>query len=900
MTYSNRRRFLGGTGAALALGGRGIGAAERGVSIVVDPGDAIATAGPAQWAVSELREALASWQVTASVRERVAQAPAGELCVVAAGFNHPLTMEILNSAGSTAPAVPGALGLIPGKAHGRPVLLACGHDTQGLVYAVLDLVDRVRNGSDAIAALGVRKPTIEQPANVIRGVTRLFTSDIEDKSWYNDREMWPRYLSMLATQRFNRFNLSLGIGYDFLRNVTDAYFLFAYPFLLAVPGYNVRVPELPDAERDRNLEMLRFISRETIARGMQFQLGLWMHGYEWIDSPHPNYVIAGLSPVNHGPYCRDAVSALLRACPDISGITFRVHGESGVQEGSYEFWKTVFDGVAHCGRPVEIDMHAKGMDERMTALALASGMPVKISPKYWAEHMGMPYHQADIRELERPKPGREGSGLMKLSSGTRSFLRYGYGDLLREDRRYGVLHRIWPGTQRLLIWGDPLTAAAHSRAFRFCGSDGVEIMEPLSFKGRRGSGIAGGRCAYADASLAPRWDWEKYSHGFRIWGRLLYNPGAEPDAWQREMRKQFGGAALAAEAALANASRILPVVTTAHCPSAANNNYWPEVYTNQPIVDANRRHPYGDSLAPKIFGNVSPLDPQLFSRVNDFATQMLGGTRDGKFSPLEVAQWLEDYANAAAGHWKQAESLTVNRSGAGFRRLATDVSLLVGLGRFFGAKLRSGVLYAIHEGSGDRLALEEALRMYRRARDIWAEFARQARQAYRPDITVGELEHLRGHWLDRLPAIDADVADMANRLVLSKAGEPRQDRVQAAIEEALGRPRRASVLCKHVPAARFQPGAALKLVLKPAEPRIVRSVRLHYRHVNQAERWRAEDMQQKGAHFEAEIPAAFTQSHFPLQYYYELRSSPSQAWLSPGLGATLSDQPYYVVRSGRA
>ena len=78
---------------------------------------------------------------------------------------------------------------------------------------------------------------------------------------------------------------------------------------------------------------------------------------------------------------------------------------------------------------------------------------------------------------------------MKFSAGSRSFLRYGYGDLLREDRKWGVLHRIWPGTQRLLLWGDPLTAAAHSRAFSFCGSDGVEIMEPLSFKGRRGSGL---------------------------------------------------------------------------------------------------------------------------------------------------------------------------------------------------------------------------------------------------------------------------------------------------------------------------------------------------------------------------------------------------------------------------
>lgn len=185
------------------------------------------------------------------------------------------------------------------------------------------------------------------------------------------------------------------------------------------------------------------------------------------------------------------------------GITFRIHGESGVEEGSYDFWKMVFEGVGTCGRKVEIDMHAIGMDEGMSNVALRTGMPIKVSPKYWGEHMGMPYHQADIREQEQPKDARPANGLMKLSAGSRSFLRYGYGDLLREDRNWGVIHRIWPGTQRLLLWGDPVTAAGHSRAFAFCGSDGVEIMEPLSLKGRRGSGIAGDRCAYLDANLKP-------------------------------------------------------------------------------------------------------------------------------------------------------------------------------------------------------------------------------------------------------------------------------------------------------------------------------------------------------------------------------------------------------------
>ena len=893
----NRRRFLMGVGSAITLSGAAT-SQTRQVSIVSDPADGTASAAAPRWAAKELQESLTARGVSVRLHERVAQAAAGDLCIAMAGAGSPLAAGILKSAGVEVPAAAESLGLVAGKVAERQVLLACGRDARGLVYALLELADRVQNAGDPISALHVSKPVMERPANVIRSVTRLFTSDVEDKPWYNDRAMWPRYLTMLATQRFNRFNLSFGIGYDFLRNVTDGYFLFAYPFLISVPGYSVRVPQLSDAERDRNLEILKAISEETVARGMEFQLGVWMHGYEWIDSPNPNYTIEGLTRESHGPYCRDAVRALLKACPAISGVTFRIHGESGVEEGSYDFWRTVFDGVARCGRNVEIDMHAKGMDQTMLDAAVATGMPVKASPKFWAEHMGMPYHQAAIRDLEMPRPGREGRGLMKLSSGTRSFLRYGYGDLLREDRRWGVLHRIWPGTQRLLVWGDPVMAAAQGRAFSFCGSDGVEIMEPLSFKGRRGSGIAGDRCGYLDASLKPRWDWEKYLYSYRVWGRLLYNPGSDSDVWRRYMRKRFGGGAQAMEAALANSSRILPIVTTAHGASAGNNSYWPEVYTNQPIVDPAKPHPYGDSPAPKVFGNVSPLDPQLFSRIIDFADELLKGDRCGKYSPIEVAQWIEDYADAAARHLAQAEAEASGRDGPEFRRLAIDVAMQIALGRFYGAKLRSGVLYAIYERSGDRIALEEALTAYRKARAIWAELGNRAKAVYISDITVGERPHLRGHWLDRLPAMDGDLADMARRLELARPIEPRPEPVRAAVAEALGRPQRPSVDCRHSPPSRFRPGSPLEIELVLEKGAGLASARLYYRHVNQAERYESADMELRDNRRRAVIPGSYTDSPYPLQYYFELKQAPGRAWLYPGFAADLSNQPYFVVRRG--
>ena len=885
MQRFDRRRFLQGAAALAAIGG---GAAERGVSIVYAREDR-APAGT--WAVGELKDAFAVRQIPARVCDTVQEAGAADLCILAAPGRSAAAKAILREAGTTLPEGPETVAIANGKLESRSVLLASGGDARGFPYATLELADRVRHAADPFAALAFSKPVVERPANTVRAVSRLFTSDVEDKPWFNDREMWPRYFAMLATQRFNRFHLALGIGYDFLRNVTDAYFLFPYPFLLAVPGYNVRVPELPDAERDRNLQMLRFISEQAVAHGLEFQLGLWMHGYEWIDSPKPNYTIAGLTREKHGPYCRDAVRALLRELPAVSGVTFRIHGESGVEEGSYDFWRAVFEGVATCGRKVEIDMHAKGMDQTMLDLAVNTGLPVKVSPKYWAEHMGLPYHQADIRELERPRPERQATGLMKLSAGSRSFLRYGYGDLLREDRKWDVIHRIWPGTQRLLLWGDPTAAAAYSRAFSFCGSAGVDIMEPLSFKGRRGSGIAGDRCAYADVSLRTRWDWEKYIYGHRVWGRLLYNPDSDPDPWQRYMKTELGPGAQAMEKALASASRILPTVTTAHAASAGNNTYWPEVYLNQSLVDADHPGPYRDSPVPRVFGNVSPLDPQLFARINDFADELLEGKRSGKISPLEVAQWIEDYAAAATTELAGATS-RAKKDSAGFRRFAIDVEIQAGLGRFFGAKFRSGVLYRIYERSQDRAALEACLRHYRIARAAWAELANRAKLVYVADITVGENPQLRGHWLDRLAAMDADIEAVAARLSAANSGTS-STKVAAAIKEALGRPQRRAVQCSHKPPARFQGGQPLEIVA--AVEGSPSSVLLHYRHLNQAERFNTAEMN-RAAEYRSVIPAAYTASTYPLQYYFEVQSGAGAA-LYPGYAHDRPGTPYFVVRS---
>jgi hypothetical protein len=313
------------------------------------------------------------------------------------------------------------------------------------------------------------------------------------------------------------------------------------------------------------------------------------------------------------------------------------------------------------------------------------------------------------------------------------------------------------------------------------------------------------------------------------------------------------------------------------------------MYTNQSIVDPNQRHPYRDTAPPRVFGNASPLDPQLFSRMNEFADELLKGERSGKYSPIEVAQWIEDYAAAAAKHLSQA----ARQNTPEYRRMAIDVAIQSDLGRFYGAKFRSGVLYRIYEQTGDRAALEEALKAYRAARTAWAELCGRAKGVYVSDVTIGELPQLRGHWLDRLPAIDTDVAAMAAKL--EQAGKTESTaRAAAAIQQALGRPVRAALPCHHTAPARFHAGQPLPVELSVDKK--LASVRLYYRHVDQAERFESAEMQLKGARYAALIPATYTDSQFPLQYYFELRQSPESATLYPGLGAELTNQPYFVVR----
>ena len=98
----------------------------------------------------------------------------------------------------------------------------------------------------------------------------------------------------------------------------------------------------------------------------------------------------------------------------------------------------------------------------------------------------------------------------------------------------------------------------------------------------------------------------------------------------------------------------------------------------------------------------------------------------------------------------------------------------------------------------------------------------------------------------------------------------------------------------HTPPASFHRGQDLTLSL---ETGAAQAARLRIRHVNQAEAWQEFPAVLKDGQFVTTVPATYTNSPFPLQYFFAVEQNGS-AGMVPGLAADLCNQPYFILRQG--
>src|SRR5437867_6768199 len=168
IAQNTRRQFLKTTATATAA----IAAANltaltakerpRGVAVVLDPHETTQRSVP--WAAGQLRDALKDRGAPAEIFDSLEQAPPAFDCVLAASRASTIGKRALDAVAISLPDAPEAIGLGRGWVGNRAVLLACGSDTRGMVYALLELADRVNFARDPQAELQTVERTIEQPA----------------------------------------------------------------------------------------------------------------------------------------------------------------------------------------------------------------------------------------------------------------------------------------------------------------------------------------------------------------------------------------------------------------------------------------------------------------------------------------------------------------------------------------------------------------------------------------------------------------------------------------------------------------------------------------------------------------------------------------------------------------
>jgi hypothetical protein len=308
------------------------------------------------------------------------------------------------------------------------------------------------------------------------------------------------------------------------------------------------------------------------------------------------------------------------------------------------------------------------------------------------------------------------------------------------------------------------------------------------------------------------------------------------------------------------------------------------MFTPVSILPVTGRPLYSDSPAPHNVSAISPLDPQLFTSIDQHAKDLVSGAKNARYNTSEVIAWLEAMVATST------KGLAAARSAAGakakspeFRRVEEDILILNGLGTYYANLFRAALLYSIGTQKPDLAAPEQCLDAYRRARDAWATMAKRAQTVYASDVSYGSTPFRRGHWADRLPSIDGDIAALEKHLATPLAASA------VMPNKPVLRP---TIAAKHTAPVSFHPGGDLPLSIT-APPSVTEAI-LWYRHVNHGERWLSTPMQQEGGLHKAAIPGVYTDSPYPLQYYFELRTV-NAATLYPAFNPTLSNQPYFAV-----
>lgn len=731
-------------------------------------------------------------------------------------------------------------------AEGKPAVALCGSDSRGLMYAALDTAARVGWAADRPDPLAFVRNVRETPFLAERGISMYTMHRAYFESRLYDERHWRRYFEMLSASRINAFTVIF--GYE-----NGGFMAPAYPYFFDVAGFpQVRMPGLSKEQQAKNAAAFRRMIQIAHAHGIEVIAGIWDHIYrggvqgggipgasEMAGKEAP-WLVAGVTSENLAPYTKAALKRFLEMFPDIDGLEFRMHNESGLKrEEMAEFWHEVFAAMRHAKPAMKVTLRAKELPDEIIEDALAEGLKTRIETKYWMEQMGLPFHPTHVNRQN-----------MKDR-------RHGYADLLRYPQKYKVHWRLWSGgTARLLLWGDPAYVRRFAQSAKLYGGESFDVNEMLATR------MLGEPHDKPPAPLLnPRYrsgeyEFERYWHFYQVWGRVSYNPETPEEVWAKEFEKRFGAAGPALMRGMHEASAVLPRIVA----SAYRYQLFP---TTRGWAEMMRQ---GD--LPQ-FADLEGSDIEQFMSPREAARNRIDPTPSSRRRPEETSRWFAEKAERILEAAGTAESSGSNLSGEALAALA-DLKILAWLAKYYSARLPAAVSYNIYRDTKDPAALGGAIAGERDAVTAWREIVRSAADVYASDLPFGvRAVGFPRHWSEELSRLQAGLRKLEAENVAPPAVE-------------FLSPGPARVGQDFVVKVRVRSGARVK------------QVRLRYRRLTQTEDYAAAVMAREasGDVYSAAIPGGFIDPMWGLMYFVEVMDE-------RGFGRNFPDlefeAPYVIV-----
>ena len=826
---------------------------------------------PARHGIGKLCEAITSCGPQVELLDRVEQAT-GSHVIVAGLANDEQLAAWITEAGLALPEQPESLAVRHIRNGNRHTVVLCGKDPVGLMYAALDTAERIGWSDDGQHFFAHIRNTSESPCLVDRSIS-TYTMQ---RRWFEQRlydpSYWEQYFDMLAASRINSHVIIF--GYE-----CGGFMAPLYPYFFNVEGFpEIQLTGITDQQQARNTAALRRVIKLAHERGIRFTIGIWDHiyrggvqgggvaGASQLVGRRVPHLVYGVTGENLPAYTRATLKKLLTVFPDIDGIQFRMHWESGLtREETPRFWYDVFATLHDLNPAIRFDLRAKGLPDVVIDDAIEQDLPFRITTKYWMEQLGMPFHPTHIN----PQNQRD--------------RRHGYADLMPYPKRYDLHWRVWSGgTARFLLWGDPEYVRRFVDNAQIYGGNSFEVNEMLATKMLGEPHDEEPFQLHTPTYRHYDYEFQRYWHYYQVWGRVSYNPQTDPEIWQREFNRRFGErAGPLVMRALHRGSQILPRIVAA----SYNYRYFP---TTRGWAEMMR---LGD--LPQ-YAKGTGTDVEQFQSYQEAARQLLAGQPTALRTPQQTAAWfaaaarqlLEDIAAATAVSEERKRQAKLE-----LLTTTTDLRILAHLAQYHAARMQAAVWYNVYLQSEDEFVLDQCLAAESNAIAAWKRIIAAAGDVYPDTLKFGV--HRVGfswHWKEELAKLEDGYEKLSKLPRRTRLDTTKRDRLLQRIKSPVRPPSPIQV----ERATSATPGQDLVISAAVDGSPQLQWIRLRYRHLTQFEDYQSVEMAwdpgRKG--FVAAIPGNFIVPQWDMMYFVEAVDQQGHGWKVPSFE---EETPYVIV-----